>query len=164
MPAVFTTSFCRRKKEKIPPRQSLHTPIAGKPMARAIGFPCYPVSPNAACPRRLCQPPWTQPANRNPHPLSGGTPYAEATNANASRSSGERGLGGEALLSEKRPLPPASPTPASLQEGARGRGLLYREAPSLAIFFSLFLLVFNGDSAVEMGDFGGEHFPNVAGA
>ena len=27
-------------------------------------------------------------------------------NPNASRSSGERGLGGEALLSEKRPLPP----------------------------------------------------------
>ena len=27
---------------------------------------------------------------------------------NASRSSGERGLGGEALLSEKRPLPPDS--------------------------------------------------------
>ena len=30
---------------------------------------------------------------------------------NASRSSGERGLGGEALLSEKRPLPPESPLP-----------------------------------------------------
>ena len=53
-------------------------------------------------------------------------------NSNASRSSGERGLGGEALLSEKRPLPPASPSPSSLREGARGRGLLYREVPSLA--------------------------------
>ena len=31
------------------------------------------------------------------------------TPPNASRSSGERGLGGEALLSEKRPLPPESP-------------------------------------------------------
>ena len=30
-------------------------------------------------------------------------------NPNASRSSGERGLGGEALLSEKRPLPPEFP-------------------------------------------------------
>ena len=29
--------------------------------------------------------------------------------SNANRSSGERGLGGEALLSEKRPLPPESP-------------------------------------------------------
>ena len=33
------------------------------------------------------------------------------TPPNASRSSGERGLGGEVLLSEKRPLPPASPYP-----------------------------------------------------
>ena len=31
------------------------------------------------------------------------------TPPNASRSSGERGLGGEVLLSEKQPLPPASP-------------------------------------------------------
>ena len=43
----------------------------------------------------------------------------------------ERGAGGEAFLSEKRPLPQHLPTP-SLQERAQGRGLLYREAPSLA--------------------------------
>ena len=48
-----------------------------------------------------------------------------------SYSSGERGLGGEALLLEKRPLPPASP-PTSLGKGARGRGLFYRKGPSLA--------------------------------
>ena len=41
-----------------------------------------------------------------------------------SRSSGERGLGGEGLLSEKPPLPPESPVPpVSFREGARGRGL-----------------------------------------
>ena len=44
----------------------------------------------------------------------------------------ERGSGGEALLSEKRPLPQNLPTAESLREGARGRGLLFREAPSLA--------------------------------
>ena len=33
-------------------------------------------------------------------------PMQKRTTPNASRSSGERGLGGEALLSEKRPLPP----------------------------------------------------------
>ena len=33
----------------------------------------------------------------------------KSTPPNANRSSGERGLGGEALLSEKRPLPPESP-------------------------------------------------------
>ena len=46
------------------------------------------------------------------------------TPPNASRSSGERGLGGEALLSEKRPLPPALSHPKQpFREGARGRGL-----------------------------------------
>ena len=46
----------------------------------------------------------------------GDTPNSQAepsqkksTPSNANRSSGERGLGGEALLSEKRPLPPESP-------------------------------------------------------
>ena len=43
--------------------------------------------------------------------LTGGTTYAKAYPPNARRSSGERGLGGEALLSEKRPLPPESPLP-----------------------------------------------------
>ena len=67
-------------------------------------------------------------------PLSGGTKPEEATNPNASRSSGERGLGGEGLLSEKPPLPPESPHPTSLEEGARGRGLFFRKGPSLAYF------------------------------
>ena len=69
----------------------------------------------------------------------GDTPNAQAepsqkksTPPNANRSSGERGLGGEALLSEKRPLPQNLPTAESLREGTRGRGLLFREAPSLA--------------------------------
>ena len=42
--------------------------------------------------------------------LTGGTKLEEPHPPNASRSSGERGLGGEALLSEKRPLPPGSPS------------------------------------------------------
>ena len=48
----------------------------------------------------------------------------------------ERGSGGEALLSEKRPLPQRLPH-TSLREGARGRVLLFREAPSLAITYSI---------------------------
>ena len=69
-----------------------------------------PQSLYLARPRRLCQPPWTQSISRKPHPLSGGTSSEEAPNSNASRSSGERGLGGEGLLSEKPPLPPEFPT------------------------------------------------------
>ncbi len=52
---------------------------------------------------------------RNRTHLTGGTNSAEATTLNASRSSGERGLGGEALLSEKPPLPPEFLTPSQLQ-------------------------------------------------
>ena len=40
---------------------------------------------------------------------SGGTKHEKTPPPNASRSSGERGLGGEGLLSEKPPLPPESP-------------------------------------------------------
>ena len=47
----------------------------------------------------------------------------------------ERGSGGEALLSEKRPLP-QNFRYSSLREGARGRGLLFREAASLAYLVS----------------------------
>ena len=50
-------------------------------------------------------------------------------NSNASRSSGERGLGGEGLLSEKPPLPPESPvTPVSSGREREGGELLFREA------------------------------------
>ena len=51
--------------------------------------------------------------------LSGGTKSAEKHNLNASRSSGERGLGGEGLLSEKPPLPQNLPT---LMPPLHGRG------------------------------------------
>ena len=90
--------------------RTFHTPIQEKPMAQAISFSCIQLPrPHLARPRRLCQPPWTQPTRKEPNHLSGGTNFKESSNPNASRSSGERGLGGEALLSEKRPLPPASP-------------------------------------------------------
>ena len=77
-------------------------------MAHAIGFPAiqFSTTPHVrggSVSRRGLN----QLTGIRPH-LSGGTPYAEAANPNASRSSGERGLGGEALLSEKRPLPPES--------------------------------------------------------
>ena len=40
----------------------------------------------------------------------------------------ERGSGGEALLSEKRPLPQNLPNASSFREGARGRGLFYQKS------------------------------------
>ena len=60
------------------------------------------------------------------------------------RSSGEGGLGGEALLLEKRPLPQRS-SPHVSSGGGPGEGLLYREAASpgvLPLYFFVLLLVF----------------------
>ena len=68
-------------------------------------------------------------AARNRAQLSGGINSAETTNPNASRSSGERGLGGEALLSEKRPLPPASPTPRLFRREREGGGFSTEKPP-----------------------------------
>ena len=54
----------------------------------------------------------------------------KSTPPNANRSSEESGLGGEALLSEKRPLPPAFPHPTRLfGRGARGRRFSLEKRP-----------------------------------
>ena len=50
----------------------------------------------------------------------------KSTPPNANRSSGERGLGGEALLSEKRPLPPVIPQNVSSGGSAREGASLQR--------------------------------------
>ena len=68
--------------------------------------------------------------------LSGGTKQEERRNANAIRSSGE-GVWGRGASLREAASPPESPHRKALREGARGRGLLFREAPSLAIKFPL---------------------------
>ncbi len=72
-------------------------------------FSCSSAShvPHAACPRRLCQPPWTQPTRRETHPTRRGIPSERKTNLIPSRSSG--GSAREALLAKKRP-PSHSPS------------------------------------------------------
>ena len=67
---------------------------------------------------------------QEPAPTSQAEPsQKKRPNPNASRSSGERGLGGEALLSEKRPLPPESPQPTSLEEEREGGDFSSEKAP-----------------------------------
>ena len=62
--------------------------------------------------------------------LSGGTNSVEAHNSNASRSSGEGGLGGEELLSEKLPLPPESPRRHPVfSEGSAREGPFLKKRP-----------------------------------
>ena len=116
-----------------PPRQSLHTPIAGKPMAHAIGFPAihFPQAPHVrggSVSRR-----GHNQVYRRTTALSGGTTYAEATNSNAIRSSGE-GVWGRGASLREAASPPESPCRKSLREGARGRGLLYQRSPLPRIF------------------------------
>ena len=105
----------------------------------AASPPEFPTSSYAARPRRLCQPPWTQSSLSKIRLTSGGTKL-EATNPakrqslfGREREGGaslreaaslayphfrsalrERGSGGEALLTEKRPLPQSSPRPSRL--------------------------------------------------
>ena len=80
-----------------------------------------------------------------------------------SYSSGEGVWGRGASLREAASPPESFPNVLSSGGSAR-EGASLQRSPLPRNFFSLFLLVFNGDSAVEMGDFGGDHFPNVAGA
>ena len=105
----FYDLFLPQKEGEIPTRQSSHTPIAGKPMARAIGFPAiqFPQRRMSAAALSAAVDS-TKSIGEELH--SQAEPSKQKRpNPNASRSSGERGLGGEGLLSEKPPLPPESP-------------------------------------------------------
>ncbi len=114
---------CQRRGAKVLPIfYRVHKKAAnGQRPSAALNMPF----PTPACPRRLCQPPWTHaPPSKSAH-LSGGTTPEETYPSNANRSSGERGLGGEALLSEKRPLPQPFPFPHTASSGGGpGEGLL----------------------------------------
>ena len=92
-------------------------------------------SPNAARPRRLCQPPWTQPSRRKPHPTLRRNHLCRSPQAKRQPLFGREESGGRGASLREAASPPSVPHPTlSLGEGARGRGLLFREAPSLAIF------------------------------
>ena len=88
-------------------------------------------APHLARPRRLCQPPWTQPISRNPRHLAWARKFEETYKSIPIHSSGEGGLGGEALLLEKRPLPPVRFLPRLFGREREG-GASRREAASLA--------------------------------
>ena len=78
-------------------------------MAHAIGFPVIQFSPTlhvrgGSVSRRGLNQVYRRHARSQAEPTLRSRPTP-----NASRSSGERGLGGEGLLSEKPPLPPEFP-------------------------------------------------------
>ena len=102
--------------------------------AIALWKPSPPTGAIVGWSRRLCQPPRPQPPRRKPRPTRRGSLSERRVNPNPSRSSGERGLGGEGLLSEKPPLPPESPpsSPTSFPRGSAREGAFHRKASSLA--------------------------------
>ena len=102
---------------------------------------CYPVFPNAACPRRLCQPPWTQPSLSETCPLSGGTNSEKSSHPKRQPLFGREGSGGRGASLREAASPPSVPHPTSLRKGVRGRGLLYREASSPGNFILTFRLL-----------------------
>ena len=80
-------------------------------------------------PRRLCQPPRPQlPKQKNAPTLHGREPSKEESSLFPAALR-ERGAGGEALLLEKRPLPPESPHRKSFREGARREGPFLQKRP-----------------------------------
>ena len=105
-------SFSRTKNSDGACHRSFHVP-ARRMSAAALSAAVDSTKQQETAPTSQAEPPMQKRTSQTPAALR------------------ERGSGGEALLSEKRPLPQFRPAP-SLREGARGRGLLYREAPSLA--------------------------------
>ena len=115
--------------------------------------------PRLACPRRLCQPPWTQPSLSETTHLTGGTKQCRNTrNSNASRSSG--GSAREGLLSEK---PPPSHTPTSVPLFGEGLGeallLEKRPLPESPSFLYCFCEIVEG-GFVELGAAEGDSWLN----
>ena len=100
-------------------------PTEGAVSQRLTEEPPYP-----ARPRRLCQPPWTQPTSKKPRPPRMGTQLQKSIQVYSQPLFG-RGPGGGASLREAA-SPGVSLPPLPLREGARGRGFSQR-SPSLAI-------------------------------
>ena len=64
---------------------------------------------NAACPRRLCQPPWTQPTCKEPNHLSGGTNSEEPSQPKRQPLFGREGSGGRGASLREAASPPRIP-------------------------------------------------------
>ena len=95
-------------------------------------------APHLARPRRLCQPPWTQPISRNPRPPRMGAQVRRNVQVYSHPLFGREGSGGRGASLREAASPPSSFSSSSLEEGARGRGLFFRKVPSLAYFYNLY--------------------------
>ena len=114
--------------------RSPHTPIERKPMAHAIGFLSIQ-SPNAASPRRLCQPPWTQPTRRDSRPPLRRNHFRRSNHPKRQPLFGREGSGGRGASLREAASPPriSHPFVFSGRSAREGPFLQKRPLPRKAI-------------------------------
>ncbi len=92
-----------------------------------------------ARPRRLCQPPWTQPISRNPRPPCMGAQVRRNIQVYSHPLFGRGGPGGRGASLREAASPPSVPPPTSLRAGARGRGFSTEKPPPPEFFLCISL-------------------------
>ena len=98
-------------------------------MTYAIGFLSIQFSPNAASPRRLCQPPWTQPTRKKSRPPFRRNQASRSNPAKRQPLFGREREGGASLREAASLATPASP-PRLFRRGSGGGRFSIREVPS----------------------------------
>ena len=84
---------------------------------------------SAACPRRLCQPPWTQPSCKEPRPTLRRNQLQRIVPTQTPAALRERGVWGERGFSQRSRLSPKNLPTISSSEGGPGEGLLAKKPP-----------------------------------
>ena len=100
-----------------------------------------------ARPRRLCQPPWTQPISRNPRPLRMGAQVRRNVQVYSHPLFGREGSGGRGASLREAASPPQRSSPSRLfGRGPGERGFSTEKPPPpefflcISLYFSWFLL------------------------
>ncbi len=83
----------------------------------------------AACPRRLCQPPWTQPSCKEQRPTLRRNQLRRSNQLQRQPLFGREGSGGERRFSQRSGLSPQNLPTISSSEGGPGEGLLAKKPP-----------------------------------
>ena len=90
---------------------------------------------NAACPRRLCQPPWTQPSCKEPRPTLRRNQLQRIVPTQTPAALRERGVWGERRFSQRSGLSPQRPPTPRLFRREREGGGFSTEKPPPSQFF-----------------------------
>ena len=101
---------------------------------------------NAACPRRLCQPPWTQPSCKEPRPTLRRNQLRRSNQLQRQPLFGREGSGGRGASLREAASPPSVPQNVLSSGGSAREGLLEKKPPPshLSILFRRFCFVCRG--------------------